>query len=411
MLSWLANAWRVPELRRRLLYTAGILALYRLGSWIPVPGVDPNQIENYFRGQGGTVLDLLNIFSGGALSQFAVFALGIMPYITASIIMQLMTVVSPRLEQLQKEGEAGYARINQYTRYLTIALAAVQAAGYSYLFDRQEALTLDPGKFVLIVISLTAGTALLMWMGENITKRGVGNGISLLIFASILAGLPGGVRAWYETRAELVITAFTQSKEPAPPYRIGVSSWRRPADVSMPARIKSAANYQVARVARIEASRHGYDDAVLLNESGRVAEGTGSCVVCVREGAVVTPPASEGALESLTIDAVELVCNASGIRFERRPLERSELLVADEIALVGTITEISPVSEIDGAEKSVDGVLALVRRSYFDALRRRTKLPGLSFSTITASELDAIGRGVLTFRAAAAVGRASSRSA
>jgi preprotein translocase subunit SecY len=198
VLSWLANAWRVPELRRRLLFTAGILALYRLGSWIPVPGVDPSQIENYFQGQGGTVLDLLNIFSGGALSQFAVFALGIMPYITASIIMQLMTVVVARLEQMQKEGEAGYARINQYTRYLTIALAAVQAAGYSYLFERQDALTLNPGKFVLIVISLTAGTALLMWMGENITKRGVGNGISLLIFASILAGLPGGVRAWYE---------------------------------------------------------------------------------------------------------------------------------------------------------------------------------------------------------------------
>jgi preprotein translocase subunit SecY len=198
VLSWLANAWRVPELRRRLLFTAGILALYRLGSWIPVPGVDPTQIENYFRGQGGTVLDLLNIFSGGALSQFAVFALGIMPYVTASIIMQLMTVVLPKLEQLQKEGEAGYARINQYTRYLTVALAAVQAAGYSYLFERQDALTLDPGKFVLIVISLTAGTALLMWMGENITKRGVGNGISLLIFASILSGLPGGVRAWYE---------------------------------------------------------------------------------------------------------------------------------------------------------------------------------------------------------------------
>jgi len=198
VLSWLANAWRVPELRRRLLFTAAILALYRLGSWIPTPGVDPNQIENYFRGQGGTVLDLLNIFSGGALSQFAVFALGIMPYVTASIILQLLTVVVPKLEQLQKEGEAGYARINQYTRYLTIALAAVQAAGYSYLFERQDALTLDPGKFVLIVISLTAGTALLMWMGELITKRGVGNGISLLIFASILAGLPGGVRAWYE---------------------------------------------------------------------------------------------------------------------------------------------------------------------------------------------------------------------
>jgi branched-chain amino acid aminotransferase len=199
---------------------------------------------------------------------------------------------------------------------------------------------------------------------------------------------------WGEgTRAQLVITAFTQSKEHAPPYRIGVSSWRRPADVSMPARIKSAAGYQVARVARIEANRHGYDDAVLLNASGRVAEGTSSCVVCVREGTVLTPPASEGALESLTIDAVEAVCNESGIHFERRPLERSELLVADEIALVGTITEISLVSEIDGVEKPVDGVLASVRRSYGDALRRRTKLPGLSFSTITASRLDAIRLG------------------
>jgi preprotein translocase subunit SecY len=199
--GWLANSWRVPELRGRLLFTALVLALYRLGSWIPVPGVDPSQIQDYFRGQGGTVLGLLNIFSGGALSQFALFALGIMPYVTASIILQLLTVVIPRLEQLQKEGEAGYARINQYTRYLTVALAALQAAGYSYLFDRQDALTLNPGKFVLIVVSLSAGTTLLMWMGELITKRGIGNGISLLIFASILSGLPGGIRAWYEGTA------------------------------------------------------------------------------------------------------------------------------------------------------------------------------------------------------------------
>src|SRR5215211_7194456 len=198
MFGWLANAWRVPELRRRVLFTALVLALYRLGSWIPVPGVDPTQIEDYFRQQGGTVLGLLNIFSGGALSQFALFALGIMPYVTASIILQLLTVVIPQLEQLQKEGEAGYARINQYTRYLTVVLAALQAAGYAYLFDRQNALTLNPGKFVLIVVSLTAATTLLMWMGEMITKRGIGNGISLLIFASILAGLPGGLRAWYE---------------------------------------------------------------------------------------------------------------------------------------------------------------------------------------------------------------------
>ncbi len=198
MFSWLTNAWRVPELRRRVLYTAMILGLYRLGTWIPTPGVDPSAVEDYFRGQGGTILGLLNIFSGGALSQFAVFALGIMPYVTASIILQLMTVVIPRLEQLQKEGEAGYAKINQYTRYLTVVLAALQAAGYSYLFERQGALELTLSKFILIVISLTAATTLLMWMGELITKRGIGNGISLLIFASILASLPGGIRAWYE---------------------------------------------------------------------------------------------------------------------------------------------------------------------------------------------------------------------
>jgi preprotein translocase subunit SecY len=198
MFSWLTNAWRVPELRHRVLFTALILLLYRLGSWIPVPGVDSSKIEEYFDNQGGTILGLLNIFSGGALSQFALFALGIMPYVTASIILQLMTVVIPRLEQLQKEGEAGYAKINQYTRYLTVVLAALQAAGYSYLFQRQGALTLTPSRFVLILISLTAATTLLMWMGELITKRGVGNGISLLIFASILSGLPGGIRAWYE---------------------------------------------------------------------------------------------------------------------------------------------------------------------------------------------------------------------
>ena len=198
MFSWLANAWRVPEIRRRVLFTAMILGIYRLGVWIPTPGVDPEAIEQYFSGQGGTILGLLNIFSGGALSQFALFALGIMPYVTASIILQLMTVVIPRLEQLQKEGESGYAKINQYTRYLAVALSALQAMGYSYLFNRQGALELNGGRFVLIVISLTAATTLLMWMGELITKRGIGNGISLLIFASILAGLPGGIRAWYE---------------------------------------------------------------------------------------------------------------------------------------------------------------------------------------------------------------------
>ena len=126
MFSWLANAWRVPELRRRLLFTAFALFVYRLGSWIPAPGVDAEQIDNYLSNTGG-IFNLLNLFSGGALSQFSIFALGIMPYVTASIIVQLMTVVIPRLAELQKEGEAGYAKINQYTRYLTVALAAAQA--------------------------------------------------------------------------------------------------------------------------------------------------------------------------------------------------------------------------------------------------------------------------------------------
>jgi preprotein translocase subunit SecY len=195
--SWLANAWRVPELRKRVLFTGLILALYRLGSWIPAPGVNSDQIKGYFNSQGGTILGLLNVFSGGALSQFSLFALGIMPYVTASIILQLLTVVVPKLEELQKEGEAGMAKINQYTRYLTVALAAAQSTGYSYLFQRQGALTHNSGRLVLIIITLTAGTTLLMWMGELITKRGIGNGISLLIFASILATAPTGVAAWY----------------------------------------------------------------------------------------------------------------------------------------------------------------------------------------------------------------------
>ena len=187
MFSWLTNAWRVPELRTRVLFTALILAVYRFGSWLPAPGINSDQIQNYFNGKGGTVLGLLNLFSGSALSRFSIFALGIMPYVTASIILQLLTVVMPRLEQLQKEGEAGYAKINQYTRYLTVVLAAAQSTGYAFLFRRQGALDANAGRMVLIVLTLTAGTTMLMWLGELITKRGVGNGISLLIFASILS--------------------------------------------------------------------------------------------------------------------------------------------------------------------------------------------------------------------------------
>src|SRR3954470_8307692 len=198
MLSWLANAWRVPELRRRVLFTAMILAGYPLGSWIPAPGVDSQSIQNFFNsgGRGSGIFALLNTFSGSALSRFSLFALGIMPYVTASIILQLLTVVIPTLERLQKEGESGYAKINQYTRYLTVVLAAAQSTGYAYLFKKSNALNANTGRIVLIIVTLTAGTTLLMWLGELITKRGIGNGISLLIFASILATIPTGINAW-----------------------------------------------------------------------------------------------------------------------------------------------------------------------------------------------------------------------
>src|SRR6187397_3473442 len=196
MFAWLANAWRVPELRKRLLFTAMILALYRLGSWIPAPGVDSEAIDQYLSSTGG-IFNLLNLFSGGALSQFSVFALGIMPYVTASIILQLMTVVVPRLSELQKEGESGTAKINQYTRYLTVVLSAAQALGYAFLFKNQGILEANAGRMVLIIVTLTVGSVLLMWMGEQITKRGIGNGISILIFASILTSLPLGVSAWW----------------------------------------------------------------------------------------------------------------------------------------------------------------------------------------------------------------------
>jgi preprotein translocase subunit SecY len=204
MLSWLANAWRVPELRRRVLFTALVLGVYRFGSWMPAPGIDSEAIKNYFSSNGNTVLGLLNLFSGSALSRFSVFALGIMPYVTASIILQLLAVVVPKLEQLQKEGEAGYAKINQYTRYLTVALAALQSLGYVLLFTRSSSgtsqsgkvLDTNSGRIVLIVVTLTAGCTLLMWMGEQITKRGIGNGISILIFASIIADAPSTINAW-----------------------------------------------------------------------------------------------------------------------------------------------------------------------------------------------------------------------
>jgi preprotein translocase subunit SecY len=205
MIATILGAFRVADIRKKVLFTAAILALYRLGTHIPAPGINKGaaaQIEKSLGGSG--IFGLLNLFSGGGLGRIAIFALGIMPYITASIILQLLQVVVPSLEKLQKEGEVGQARITQYTRYLTVGLAFAQSIGYVFLFksfQSQAGVTLIANftiyKVFLIVISLTAGTVLLMWMGELITQRGIGNGISLLIFASIVARIPSGVQAWW----------------------------------------------------------------------------------------------------------------------------------------------------------------------------------------------------------------------
>src|SRR4051794_863885 len=205
MLSTILSAFTVADIRKKLAFTALLLALYRVGSHIPVPGVNTqavHDIQEQFG--GGGVLNFLNVFSGGGLSRIALFALGIMPYITASIILQLLTVVVPSLEKLQKEGEVGQQRITQYTRYLTVGLAFAQAIGYVFLFKSFSSNAGTPlispfnvGTVFLIVISLTAGTVLLMWMGELITQRGIGNGISLMIFASIVSGLPNGISQWW----------------------------------------------------------------------------------------------------------------------------------------------------------------------------------------------------------------------
>jgi len=183
------------DLKRRLLFLLGALIVFRIGSFIPVPGIDQMQLAELFRSQRGGVLDLFNMFSGGALSRFSIFALGIMPYISASIIMQLMTVVSPTLEALKKEGEAGRRKITQYTRYFTAGLALFQSLGIAVALESQPGLVLDPG-FVFrmtAMITLVTGTMFLMWLGEQITERGIGNGISLIIFAGIAAGFPQAV--------------------------------------------------------------------------------------------------------------------------------------------------------------------------------------------------------------------------
>jgi preprotein translocase subunit SecY len=191
----LAKTGKFGDLRRRLVFLLLALVVYRIGAHIPVPGIDPAQLEQLFQGQQGGILSLFNMFSGGALSRFTVFALGIMPYISASIIMQLMTYVVPTFEQLKKEGESGRRKITQYTRYGTLALAIFQAMGIALALEGSPGLVIDPGMGFRLtaVVSLVAGTMFLMWLGEQITERGLGNGISILIFAGIAAGLPSAI--------------------------------------------------------------------------------------------------------------------------------------------------------------------------------------------------------------------------
>ena len=196
----IAKTGKYGDLRRRLVFLLLALVVYRVGAHIPVPGINPDQLRQFFSSQGGGILNLFNMFSGGALSRFTVFALGIMPYISASIIMQLVSYVVPFFEQLKKEGEAGRRKITQYTRYGTLALGIFQSWGIAVALQSSQGLVLNPGLLFQLttVVSLTAGTMFLMWLGEQITERGLGNGISILIFAGIAAGLPGAIGGMLE---------------------------------------------------------------------------------------------------------------------------------------------------------------------------------------------------------------------
>ena len=198
MLSIYRNMFKVRDLRMKIFFTLAMFAVYRLGATIPVPGIDLDAVELFqSQQQAGGIYGLLNLFSGGALEQFSVFALGIIPYITASIIMQLLTVVIPKLQTLQEEGESGRKVITQWTRYMTVILALIQSTGFTFLFHSGRFTngidlipSYTPGRVVLIVLTMTAGTAMVMWLGELITQRGVGNGMSLIIFVSILSQFP-----------------------------------------------------------------------------------------------------------------------------------------------------------------------------------------------------------------------------
>ena len=200
MAETLSGLGRLTELRQRLLFVVVALIIYRIGTFIPVPGVNPQALLQFMNSQQGTIVDVFNLFTGGALERFSLFALGVMPYISASIIMQLMSSAIPQLSQLKKEGSSGRQKITQYTRNFTVILAGVQAGGVAFALQGQSAVVMQPGFGFLFtaMVTLTAGTVFLMWLGEQITERGVGNGISLIIFAGIVAGLPRAVAGTLE---------------------------------------------------------------------------------------------------------------------------------------------------------------------------------------------------------------------
>src|SRR5437016_3984342 len=196
-----ANIFRVPDLRKRLLFALGLLAVYRLGAYIPIPGIDTHRFEEFIQQNQGTLFGFLDLFSGGMFRRLTIFALGIMPYITASIILQLLTVVVPTLEKLSKEGELGRRKITQWTRYLTIVLSVLQSFGIAQgLQSMQQGVVINPGFgfVILTIISLTTGTAFIMWLGEQISERGVGNGMSLIIFTGIVVTLPQAIGNVYQ---------------------------------------------------------------------------------------------------------------------------------------------------------------------------------------------------------------------
>jgi preprotein translocase subunit SecY len=214
MLEKLANIFKIPDLRTRVLFTLGMLAIYRLGGHVPTPGIDAKALAQFFNANAGSALGLVDLFSGGSLRRLTIFALGIMPYITASIIFQLLTVIYEPLAKLQKEGEMGRRKITQWTRYVTVLLGVVQSTAIALTLTQtnagQSMVTMSKWGFIpLCVITLTSGTAFVMWLGEQITERGIGNGMSLLIFTGIVAGLPRGIQDLYDKATTSAWGAFT----------------------------------------------------------------------------------------------------------------------------------------------------------------------------------------------------------